>query len=1265
MGEARWTQEQLLAITEKGRNLLVAAAAGAGKTAVLVERIIRKITDEIQPVDIDRLLVVTFTNAAAAEMRERIGDAIAKALDKMPDSSRLQRQLTLLNKASITTIHSFCLDVIRNNFHYIDLDPGFRIADDTECTLMKMDLLDELFDEMYEEGYCTEEFIQLVECYGGTRDDRLLQDMVLSLYEFVQSSPWPEQWLEEHTEAFNRTEDADFGGTSWAKILLGSIRMELEGLCTLLKKALELSGGSQGLSPYAANLQEELKGLQHLEESCGGGWDEICRAFSGLEFSKLPRCGKEADKGKQEQVKQLRDEVKKKVRKLYEDLFQYNSAQIIRDLSCIYPAVKALTALVKEFGSRYTAKKREKSLLDFNDLEHLCLEILTVRGEKEEILPSKVAMELRERFEEILVDEYQDSNLVQEVMLSMISRGNTDIPNLFMVGDVKQSIYRFRQAKPELFLEKYRTYSEEGDTPARRILLFKNFRSRGEVLHGVNYIFKQIMSAGAGELDYDELESLNPGAVFEEIQDGESIVGGNVELHLLDRGDSGEKEADSEEVLPMDDGEDEGMPESTEEEIPDAIRAEALVVVKRIKELQSPDAEGRSFKIYDKNQNSYRKVEFRDIVILLRSTKNWAEVFAEELGNQGIPAYADSGTGYFKTVEVQVMLSLLQLIDNPMQDIPLLAVLRSPIGGFSADDLIDIRMADREASLYEALKKLAVEESGEISAKASDFIRRIGQWREKAMVMPTDELIWYLYGNTGYYSFVGAMQGGVQRQANLRILFERARQYEETSYKGLFNFIHFINKLKSSSGDMGSAKILGENENVVRIMSIHKSKGLEFPVVFVSGCGKGFNLQDMNRRILVHQDLGFGPDFVDYKRRISYPTIPKHALRYKSRIESLSEEMRVLYVALTRAREKLILTGSVKNLEKALVRWGNCLDVETHKLPEYEMLKARNYLDWIGSALIRHKEFEGLRQMSAFAPLEEASLEWLVSDPSLWQVRKWSLGDVLPEKAAEGEETEGDFTVIEADREYSPYAGVIKNRLEWQYPYQASSKLSAKMTVTELKRLYGSRDGEEGAGPPAYRSSLTKKPLFLEDTRRLSAAEKGTVMHFVMQHLDLRGVSSRKQIEEQVEGMVVNELLTEAQSDSVHAGKLHQFFCSPLGQRMIRAASVNREVPFNLEISCREVYGDAMPDECKEELILLQGVIDCFFIEEGAAVLLDYKTDYVSGEEEVKAIRDKYRLQIEYYGRALETIMGIPVKEKYIYLFWNGEVVPIGREEPT
>lgn len=1273
----QWTAEQWRAITERDCSLLVAAAAGSGKTAVLVERIIHKITDSENPIDIDKLLVVTFTNAAAAEMRERIGDAISKALDADSDSQVLQRQLTLLNKASITTIHSFCLEVIRNNFHCIDLDPGFRISDETEATLLKLEALEELFDESYEEQYSSEAFLKLVDCYGGGKDDRRLMDIVLELFEFVQSHPWPEEWLREAAGAFDPTEEQDFGRSKWAAVLKKSISIELSGLYVQLKEALEEIRNTEGLESYIECFQADIDSVSLLLEKCSSEaitWDELYNGFSALSFDKLKPARKGADEEIKERAQNTRKAVKELVNKLKADVFYTDSRGIDEEMVAMHSVFNCLCTLVMGLGTKYSAKKREKGIIDFNDLEHFCLAILSSRDQEGRLVPSDTAAAYKERFEEIYIDEYQDSNLVQEVILNVISRAAEGKPNVFMVGDVKQSIYRFRQARPELFLGKYNSYSADRSTNERKILLYKNFRSRNEIIDAVNYVFGQIMSRSVGELDYNADEALNFGAFYSGLEDEKGIAGGDVELNVIDINytksldNSGEDEEteEAEGLSALEDSES-GPSDSApqEEEIPDQIRCEARVAVNRIRELLNENRDGKRFMVFDKSMKKYRPLEYRDIVILLRATQNWAAIFAEELAKQGIPAYADTGSGYFKTVEVATMLSLLQVIDNPLQDIPLLSVLRSPIGAFTPEELIDIRLTDKEVPLYVALQKAMADEaediSAEVKAKIRTFEKRLTAWRDKAGFVSTDELIWFLYDDTGYYSFAGAMPGGVQRQANLRILYERARQYEQTSFKGLFNFINFINKLKSSKGDMGSAKILGENENVVRIMSIHKSKGLEFPVVLLAGTGKNFNMMDMNKKILLHQDLGLGPDFVDSERRITYPTVLKQAIRHKIRLESISEEMRILYVAFTRAKEKLIIIGSVNGMEKAAARWASSAAVESTKLPEHEVLKCRSYLDWIGSCLVRHRHGEKLR--TACSRNVECG-QVLVNDSSIWSVKLWSMEDILADSAARANDAEelvqkldalaaGEAAAeAEAEPEYMEY---VAKRLQWEYPYKLAEKLPTRLTVTELKRSFAAEFAEE-YDASAIAPALVKRPRFMEESTELTAAEKGTAMHFVMQHLDLTKPLDEAGTEKQIAEMLEKELLTEQQAQVVNVQKISRFFKLELGQRMLAASTIHREVPFNIPVKCTEIFPEAPADIYDNEQILLQGVIDCYFEEAGGLVLLDYKTDYVApgGGAELK---EKYRIQLEHYAAALEKITGKKVKEKYLFLFWNGELV--------
>jgi ATP-dependent helicase/nuclease subunit A len=1233
LSDNNWTKEQLAAISAQGCNLLVAAGAGAGKTAVLVERIIRKITAPENPVDLDKLLVMTFTNAAAAEMRERIAQAIAERLEANPANHNIRRQLTLLNKANITTIHSFCLDVIRNNFQSIDLDPGFRISDQTEAELLKIEVLKDLFEELYEQETLDPEFYRLLECYAGNRDDKYLQDMVLNLYNFGQSNPNPEAWLKKMTEKFLVPENIDFSRTPWGEVLLEALELELQDMEHKLREAVGLLQASTGLDRYLPVFQEEYNFMQSLAQQFTPNlpqWDKLYRLINSFQFSRLPSAGKDADKSVQEQVKDMRDEVKKSFQKIKDQIFVSSSAEIIKDLRSLYPLMNCLTGLVIEFSHRYAEIKKEKSLVDFNDLEHFCLQVLTEASkgeaiEAESFRPSPIAQTYKQRFAEILVDEYQDSNLTQEIIINMISRQDLQEPNVFMVGDVKQSIYRFRQARPELFLEKYSTYAPDEKSSSRKILLSRNFRSRQEVIDIVNFIFERLMSSRVGEIEYSEEEFLNSGAVYPELDSKELLAGGGIEFHLVETKQDplAGPEDDYENML--------------EEEIPDNIQLEARLAAQRIQELLKPDEQGRKVAVFDKNQKKYRSIEYKDIVILLRTTKNWADVFAEEFTRQGIPIFVDTGTGFFKTAEVQVILSLLQIIDNPLQDIPLLAVLRSPLFSFSEEELAELRLLKRQGYFYEALQEST-------NPKAISFLEKLHKWREESLYLSTDRLLWQIYSETNFYGLVGALPGGEQRQANLRMLFERARRYEETSFKGLFHFINFIDKLKSSRGDMGSAQILGENENVVRLMSIHKSKGLEFPVVILAGCGKKFNLQDLNKNVLYHQSLGLGPDVVDYERRIAYPSQAKLAIREKLKIETLSEEMRILYVALTRAREKLIITGAVKDAAKSKQKWQKlCARIQDKKLLAFDVQSAQRYLDWLGPALLAHAEWEEFFRVWDRKAIVVESEE--PEDNNWWEEALQDDHEQQGENVEIAKKAEADS---KTECEIIGLKEEIRRRLNWEYPYTKIAYIPAKLSVTELKRQEdidnATADFRE-TGMSVFNLSM-KRPLFLEGKKAFTAAEKGTLMHFAMQHLDLAG----NNFEEQLAEMVAKALLTKEQAENINLNMVREFLQSDLGRRMLASSQVRREVPFNLELPCREIYSDLENHYCQHEKIVLQGIIDCYFEEEDGLVLLDYKTDYVPPAG-VDSLKQKYSKQIYYYTLALEKLTGIAVKEKYVYFF--------------
>lgn len=1252
MGETKWTDEQLSAIKTRNCNLLVAAAAGSGKTAVLVERIIRIITNKDNPVDIDKLLVVTFTNAAAAEMRERIAAAISKALDKEPTSKNLQKQLTLLNRANITTMHSFCLDVIKNNFHKIDLDPSFRIGDQTEGILIKDEVIETLFEEKYDQE--DTEFTSLVEAFSTYKNDDNLKELIINMYNFIMSGPWPENWLKENAEAFNIETMEELNNSKWVLVLKNSIKVEIEGYIKMLEKAIEIINLTDGLEPYLETFSNELYSIKNAYNSIDCGLDDIYSSLCSISFGRLKSIKKDkvSDENAQNTVKSIRDDIKKKISELINNIFSVTLEEMLINIKGAYPTIKKLTEIVLEFGEKFSQKKKEKNILDFNDLEHLCLKILSDKDENGNIIPSKTAIEFKNLFDEVLVDEYQDSNNVQETIIELVSRRKDEFPNVFMVGDVKQSIYRFRQAKPELFMEKYINYTLE-ESNNRKIQLYKNFRSRKEVIDGVNYIFKEIMSETVGELEYTDEEALNLGASYENSEDENVILGGPIEVNIIEK--SIEESDLNKEKLDEEDFENEEI---------EGVNLEGKIVAKRIKELMTTTG-NNVFKVLDKETGEYRPIKYKDIVILLRATKNWSESLLDELGQEGIPAYADTGSGYFESIEIRTIMSLLRVIDNPMQDVPVIAVLKSPIMGFSAEDLSIIRLKNKEKYFYENIADIAEENicdiSEELITRCKGFLEKLEIWRNKAIYMPIDEFIWYLYMDTAYYGYVGAMPNGVLRQANLKILFQRAKQFEQTSFKGLFNFINFINKLTKSSGDMGSAKILGENEDVVRIMSIHKSKGLEFPVVFLCGTGKQFNLMDLNKNILYHDELGFGPDFVDLEKRVSIGTIAKEAIKKKMKLETLSEEVRILYVACTRAKEKLIITGTVNNIQKSIEKWISSASLDYNLILPSEILKGKSYLDWIGMSLCQHNDGKILREKIA------VSNEISKDDNSKWDIKLWKRSDIVVNNEDDKleEEKEVKLSILEEEYDKDVY-GEVDKRLSYKYPLKESTKLKSNISVSDLKK----RNSEfidqhvesintEEVESKNKRTVIT--PKFLQEEKGLTAAEKGTAVHFVMKKIDLDKVSSINEIKDQIQYLYENDFILEEEMKAVNPSKILNFFKSDLGKMMIElhkeGKKIYRELPFYTEISSVNI-DNTLSEEYENEKVRLQGIIDCFFEYNGESILLDYKTDYVSRDNE-QELKKKYIKQLDYYSDAVFKITGKKVSKRYLYSFYLEKVIEI------
>ena len=1254
-----WTTEQQQVIDLRNRNILVSAAAGSGKTAVLVERIVKIITDKNHPVDIDHLLIVTFTNAAAAEMRERIGNAIEKALDEQPGDEHLLRQLTLIHNAQITTIDSFCLYVVRNHFHEIDLEPNFRIGDEGELKLLREDVLGKVLEQNYEEP--SEAFSDFVEGYASGRTDAALNEMILQLYEFSRSYPWPEKWLDSFVGIYRIENREELDRAEWLAPLTQNIRFVLKDCEQLLKQALAVTQQDDGPDMYEKAVRSDLEKYESLSKLTS--FCELSGALSDIKYDRLASSrGFEGDPDKLELVKSLREQAKDVVKKLCKQYFFCSPEMMIEQLERTEPMLEEVVRLTKQFADEFAAAKRRKNLVDFHDVEHFALQIL-VDEETEKV--KKTAEEFRDTFEEIMIDEYQDSNEVQETLLRSISREERGENNIFMVGDVKQSIYRFRLARPELFMKKYDSYSLEEST-TQRIDLHKNFRSREEVLTCTNDIFYKIMARSLGNVEYDAEAALYPGASYPVSADFIP------EILLADSND---------ELL-----------EDTE--LSDKKTLEAKIVAEEIKHLMKTQP------VTDKAAGTLRAAHYSDIVILLRSLSGWADSLVEVLNENGIPAHTVSSTGYFSTVEVQTVLSMLRLLDNPRQDIPMAAVLRSPMAGLTDEELAVLRLEDGSVPFHEAVLELAeglYEEDGqkEISDSEADseadqkqgrnadgkkeddiettahrkllkFYKKYRQLRQLVPDTPIHELIEIILRETGYGHYVAAMPAGSRRTANLNMLLEKAAAYEKTSYKGLFHFVRYIDELQKYDVDFGEADMVGENEDVVRIMSIHKSKGLEFPIVIVSGMGKNFNKQDTRSKMVLHPELGIGLDYMDGKLRIKSPTIAKKAIAKQIDLENLGEELRVLYVALTRAKEKLILTGTLKDAAEKLEFYrqqANLSKAADRPLSYLTREGASGYLDWILPAVLSYGDKYPVRIVEA------AEL-------------------VLDEVENQLEQNE-DLTerIEEIEAADTQLVGQLKQRFSQRYPYQVDVLRKNKYSVSELKhRAMRERfEAEQEETVPAFLEEPVTPtiPLFIQREESVEqetanrGALRGTAVHRVMECYDF---ASEKSVQEQMEAMEKEEKITADMRALVKEQIVADFVSSETGRRMALAqcgGALYREKPFVMGFteeelenygfgvgsntdSCENIYEKTDSDQEKEEqkkvcheedLTLIQGIIDVFWIEKDGIVLLDYKTDRV---QQAKELIDRYETQLKLYADALERVFAarkLKVKEILIYSF--------------
>lgn len=1280
-----WTKAQQKVIDTRNKDLLVSAAAGSGKTAVLVERIISMISEGDKPIDIDRLLVVTFTNAAAAEMRDRIGLAIEKKLLEEPDNAHLQKQVSLLQSAHITTIHSFCLNVIRNYFHRIDLDPSFKVADESEITLMKSDVVSGVLEEWYEEE--RPDFHKFIESYSYSKSDDPIEELILKMYSFAMSAPWPEKWIKEAGDSFNINSIEAMNNTKWMDDLLHYVKTVIGDLIVKNKMAIDLCNGPAGPTAYLTALVSDRELLENINKA--STYEEFYQELSNISYGRLSNKREEGvDPDIKDRVKALRDEIKKAIKDLVNQFFYQAPEEMVTDIGAVADVMEVLLELTSDFMKGFADKKEEKNIIDFNDIEHFALRIL-VENNEGTIVPTEAALELSEQFVEILIDEYQDSNLVQETILKSISRERNGHPNRFMVGDVKQSIYKFRLAMPELFMEKYKSYSKEdylenGDENLyQRIDLDKNFRSRKIVLDYVNIIFEQIMQESVGGVAYDEKAALSYGELYDKYDKGlsaDEVISDKVELLLVTdevnkdmKENAGVKTSVASEFSQVEDDE-EPIEEDEDEIIYSKKEMEALVIARRIKELVNTDT---GISVYDKKLKKYRMASYKDIVILLRSMTGWSEIFVNTLIREGISAYADTGTGYFQTVEIMNILNYLRIIDNPRQDIPLVGVLYSPIVGMTTRQLSKIRAFDKNSNMYTAIMSYSTDgDDDEIKKILTNFIEQLNEFRSMVNHTPIHELLSQVLNQTGYSYYVSAMPGGERRKANIDMLVSKAVQFEKGSYRGLFHFIRYIEKLHKYEVDFGEASTSGDQDDIVRIMSIHKSKGLEFPIVFVSGMSKQFNMQDVRSKIILHNELGVGPDYIDVESRTKVATLLKKFIQKKVQVENLGEELRVLYVALTRAREKLIMTGYLKSTE-SIPSADQSLHVIKKGFSFFELVSAKSYLDLVLPAMLNSIESKEDNNM----------------DPNVIMDNNMKI-EVVNKESIISEEVNKQVFIIK-DREMletikpgqvydQELNDEIHRRLEYLYPYENESNLRVKMSVSELKKMgqfidheddslilypdteetgyisnhdqtnVTEQDVEEDKKDSIISDITPTVPNFISKKETdISGADKGTLYHKVLKLLDLSKISNKEDVNKQISDMVSEHKLEESQIKLLNLRYIYNFINSNTAKRMVKAQLEDRiykEQQFVIGIKAKEAGYDVDSDE----LVLIQGIIDAFFEEDNQLVLVDYKSDWVSDEQ---TLIDRYRVQLNYYQKALEQMFKKEVKEKVIYSLTLGKEI--------
>lgn len=1241
-----WTPAQQAAIDQREANILVSAAAGSGKTAVLTERVMKRIIGSEQevPIEIDRFLIVTFTSAAAGEMKERILQKLSDYMNGLQENLNeenlkkidyIERQMALVPQASISTIHSFCLKTIKAYFNRLDIDPNIKVGTQAELDVMKSELLDELLEECLEDG--ASDFMALAEVYGDVQGLDGLKNLILDISTFSKSTPFPKVWLHNQVSRL-KTVYTSLNEMPWSESIRTHLLSQLQDVRIIYDKAIALCEKPNGPELYLEAIHSDLAEIKDIHQEMS--LEELIRCIKNTHFIALSRKKQECDVALKERVKAYRDLAKEVIKGLQDDLAFIEDPLLMAQLPRLGDLMATLVKLIEAFEERYQLEKQNAGVVDYNDLEHFCLQLLVEpifneAGELVEVSYTDVAKELSSFYKEIYIDEYQDSNTVQETLLKAVAEANKEEgPTRFMVGDMKQSIYRFRLANPLIFAEKYGSWEKHQVTSSTKgnnvcIDLSQNFRSRDNILQGVNDLFQQVMSVRVGELEYDEYAELKVGNHYEE-GNPESLPDGAlseaIEVHILET-----KEPENAEETGLEDLKN--------------VECEAMLVANLVDQLLK--GEGNPTHIFDKALGAYRKVEAKDIVILLRATKEKAGIFENALMQKGIGAYADIGGNFFDALEIQTMMSLLKIIDNPLQDIPLITVLRSPIVGVSLDELVYIRKAAETGCFYEALMKYL--ETCQDNPLLNRFMSMLNNYRNMSSELNLEELLARLYVETGYYRYVAMLPTGAKKKANLELFKKYAEAYENSQNGKLFGFIQYLDQLAQTPDGLAEAKLVGENENLVQIMSIHKSKGLEFSVVFLCDTGKRFNNNDMMKPVLLHNELGLAPDYLDTSKYVKYPTIPKMAIKNQILSENISEEMRVLYVALTRAKEKLFVTGTLSDVTDAAYKWSLYASREEAAILPLGVKRGGSYLNWIGLSLYAHSDLEDLRLLTHEAP------PYLFEGRGKWQLRVWSkeeLGNLQTSREQGIEEKRDLLEEWDTEKIYGPYKEIIFNRLNSEYTHEEAVLLPTKVSVSEIKReAMGQLIDDEVYEVNLYPvEEEVPVPSFIKGQEELKGAKRGTLIHSVFEHLDFLKFTEVAAIEEELMHLVNSYQLSAEVLEVVSSKRLAEMANSEIVKKMRRAQYVEKEKAF-IYLANAKLVNEAYPEG---EEILIQGVIDSFYIDEEGITLIDYKTDYVDKEQKelsIQRIKEKYIKQLELYSLALSDITKLTVAHKYIYLY--------------